>query len=119
MVVRHLDSYPMSKDRLLTLLEYLEDKPEDSFLLFAVAKEYEQRDDLSQALTHFLKLKTVDPEYIGLYYHLGKLYENINEDHHAIATYNQGIALAKKIGDFHALSELNNSMTNLKLQLGN
>lgn len=109
----------MSKDRLLTLLEYLEAKPEDSFLLFAVAKEYEQKDDLSKALGYFLKLKKLDPDYIGLYYHLGKLYENISEDHLAMGIYNEGIALAKKIGDFHALSELNNSRTNLNLQLGN
>jgi len=109
----------MSKDRLETLLDYLEQKPEDSFLLFAVAKEYEQREDLSQALTHYIKLKSIDPEYIGLYYHLAKLYETINEDHLAMNIYNEGVALAKEKGDFHALSELNNARTNLNLQLGN
>ncbi len=109
----------MSKDRLTTLLDYLQQKPEDSFLLFAVAKEYEQRDDLSQALLHYTKLKSVDPNYIGLYYHLAKLYEAINEDHLAMSTYNEGVELAQKLGDFHALSELNNARTNLNLQLGN
>jgi len=109
----------MSSDRLKQLLEFLSAKPDDSFLLFAIAKEYEQNNDLSKALNYYKQLQNKDPEYLGLYFHLAKLYEIIQEDRLALAVYEQGIALAKEKGDFHALSELNNAQTNLKLQLGN
>lgn len=109
----------MAVDRLKTLLELLDEKPNDSFLLFAVAKEYENQDNLNQALSYYLKLKEADHKYLGLYYHLAKLYESIQEDILAMKTYGEGIVLAKEIGDFHSLSELNNAKMNLELQLGN
>jgi len=60
-----------------------------------------------------------DPEYIGLYYHLGKLYEQIDEKHLGLNAYKQGIELGKKLGDFHAVSELNNAKMNLELEMDN
>jgi len=109
----------MTNNRLDTLLTYLNDSPTDSFILFAIAKEYEKLDHLDRALKYYLQLKTADEDYVGLYYHLGKLYEEIDEDILALSTYADGIALAKKLKDLHALSELNNAKVNLELQLGN
>jgi len=97
----------MSEDRLEILLAHLKESPKDDFLLFAIAKEYEKN------------LKSNNSDYIGLYYHLGKLYEVISEDLLAVKTYKEGIDLAKKQGDFHALSELNNALTNVQIQMGN
>lgn len=109
----------MSRERLDKLLDYLKSSPNDSFLLFAVAKEYETLGQIDQALLHYTKLKESDPKYIGLYYHLGKLYERIQEEIVALRTYTEGIKLAKELGDFHALSELNTAKTNLDMTLGN
>lgn len=109
----------MSTNRLDTLKAYLNEDPDSPFLLFAIAKEYENEDQLDQALAYYLQLQEKDPEYMGLFYHLAGLYEKINEQRLALAVYEKGIALAKKIGDFHALSELNNAKTNLEITLGN
>ena len=109
----------MDSDRLNTLLNYHKNDPQDSFILFALAKEYETLDQLDLALKYYLKLYKNDPEYIGLYYHLAKLYEMLEEDIRALETYNDGIELAKKQKDFHALSELNNAKINLELEMGN
>ena len=109
----------MAESRLKQLLSYLDASPNDSFLLFAVAKEYESHDQLDQALKYYLRLKQFDPKYIGLYYHLGGLYVNIQEEMLALNVYKEGIELAKSLGDFHALSELNNAKTNLEITLGN
>jgi len=106
-------------DRLDKLLKHLESDPKDSFLIFAVAKEYEKRNQLNKALSYYSNLKSVDPEYIGLYYHLAKFYEMITEDLLAMNTYKEGVELAKKLGDFHSLSELNTALTNLKMQMDN
>lgn len=109
----------MSSDRLQKLKEHLEASPNDAFLLFAIAKEYDNVNELNQALSYYTTLKTKHPDYIGLYYHLGKFYEKISEEMLAIKVYEEGIELAKKQGDFHALSELNTALTNINITRGN
>jgi tetratricopeptide (TPR) repeat protein len=100
-------------ERLQRLLNFLEASPGDSFLLFAVAKEYEKEKDIKMALQYYIQLKTSDPDYVGLYYHLGKLYEQKEDFDTAVATYQTGMEVAKKQGDKHALSELAGAKLNL------
>ncbi len=44
----------------------MEASPSDSFVLFAIAKEYESAGDNVKALEYYQKLKSADPEYVGL-----------------------------------------------------
>lgn len=104
----------MKNNRINNLLAFLEEDPEDSFVRFALAKEYEKMGTLKRALDTYLKLKEMDPDYIGLYYHLGGLYQVLKEEKKALLVYEEGINLAKKTADFHALSELHNAKTNLE-----
>lgn len=107
------------KNRLDQLLDFYKNNPDDSFILFAVAKEYENIERWDKALQFYLNLKNKDPDYIGLYYHLAKLYEKINETQLALQTYNEGLDLGQRLKDFHAVSELNNAKMNLEIELGN
>ncbi len=91
----------------------LQESPADSFLLFAIAKEYENLGDTAQALEHYLRLEQTDPGYVGLYYHLGKLYEQIEQLDAARQAYEQGMAVAQTAGDRHAWSELSAARLNL------
>ncbi len=100
-------------ERLKQLQNFLEASPDDSFILFAIAKEYEKANDLDTALAYYLKLNTSDPDYVGLYYHLGKLYELKEDLDTAVLTYQNGMEVAKKQGDKHALSELAGAKLNL------
>ncbi len=109
----------MSDKRIDQLLKYLADSPDDSFLKFAIAKEHEKSNTLEKALKFYLNIYENEPDYIGLYYHLGKLYEKIGENHLAVNTYREGIDIGKKQGDFHAVSELNNAKTNLEIEMDN
>jgi len=93
--------------RLQLLQQILEKSPNDSFTLFAIAKEYEGAGDVDQALAGYLRLRDTDPGYVGLYYHLGKLFEKINRPDEALQTYRTGMDVARKAGDMHAYSELN------------
>ncbi|TNE51944.1 MAG: tetratricopeptide repeat protein [Bacteroidetes bacterium] len=102
----------MSK-RLQLLEQILRDSPNDSFALFAIAKEYEGMGEWDKALDFYLQLRRNDPDYIGLYYHLGKLYEHTNKPDHALEAYRTGIEVARKAGDMHALSELNTARLEL------
>lgn len=101
-------------NRLQYLHQLLEASPEDSFLLFALAKEHEGNNDLAQAQSFYLRLKQSDADYIGTYYHLGKLYEQLNEYQNAILTYKEGIAISRRLGDRHAMSELQAALLNLE-----
>jgi tetratricopeptide (TPR) repeat protein len=92
--------------RLQQLLDMLQDNPEDSFLSFAVAKEYEGMGQSEKALDYYLRLTANDPDYVGAYYHLGKLYEKLNRQGEALQTYDLGMEIARKAGDRHALNEL-------------
>ena len=96
----------MATPRLQQLYKFLEGSPDDSFILFAIAKEYEKIGDKEKALAYYLKLKVLDPNYVGTYYHLGKLYESKEDFSTAFFTYKDGMVVAKKIGDQHAFSEL-------------
>ena len=61
---------------------------------------------METALDFYLKIVNGSPDYVGVYYHLGKLQEKNNQTSLAVKTYSAGMAVAKKIGDQHALSEL-------------
>ncbi len=88
-------------------LQYLlESSPNDAFLLFAVAKEYESVGDEMRALEYYQRLAEADPGYVGLYYHLGKLLEKLDRPEEAKAAYDKGMEVAKIAGDRHAWSEL-------------
>lgn len=103
----------MNDRRLAQLLSMIETAPDDTFLLFALAKEYEGGGQDADALAHYLRLREVDANYVGLYYHLGKLYERIGQAGTAFETYKQGMAIAKALGDRHAYSELAGAKLNL------
>lgn len=100
-----------------SLMAMLEENPTDSFILYAVAKEHESLNNHENALAYFLQIKDQDPNYVGMYYHLGKLYEKLENSDLAISAYQEGIEIAKNLKDFHALSELNTAKLNLEMDL--
>ncbi len=92
--------------RLEQLLHFLENSPDDAFILFAIAKEYESLSSWEQAKEYYLKLKQTSPDYVGLYYHLGKLYEHFEDLPNALKTYDEGMLVAKQQNDNHSYGEL-------------
>jgi tetratricopeptide (TPR) repeat protein len=99
--------------RLERLLQFLEAQPNDAFLLFALAKEYEGLNDTDNALKYYLHLRTTTPQYVGLYYHLGKLFEKLQQPEQALETYKTGMTIAKQERDMHAYSELAGAKINI------
>ncbi|MFN3940076.1 MAG: tetratricopeptide repeat protein, partial [Chitinophagales bacterium] len=93
-------------DRLAQLFTYLEQNPNDSFLLYCVALENIKLHNYQEALTYFNQIINNEPDYIATYYHLGKLYERLDNTQKAIETYETGLAIAQKLNDRHAHAEL-------------
>ena len=99
--------------RLTYLLQLLAVNPHEPFVLFATAKEYEKQGDPEQALAYYEQLRRTDAAYVGLYYHLGKLHEQANRLESAIAVFRDGMIIARRLGDTHALGELAAAKLNL------
>jgi tetratricopeptide (TPR) repeat protein len=100
-------------ERLTKLLELLHELPHDTFLKYGVALEYVSRNDDATALQHFNELRRLEPDYLPMYYQMGKLYERINQTENAIKAYNDGIVLAREQKDTHTMSELQSALDEL------
>ncbi len=107
----------MDNWRLNHLQELLKEDPKDEFVLYALAQEYTKHENLEKALDQYLILKKVNADYVGMYYHLAALYLELEKEKEALATYEEGITIAQRLGDHHALGELKNAKTNFELGL--
>lgn len=92
----------------------LADAPTDAFLRFALAKEHEKEGDDAGAREIYTALLSDQPDYVGTYYHLGKTLERLKDDTEAWKIYSEGIAVTKRLGERHAMSEL----AGARLELG-
>lgn len=96
------------------LKRFLEFDPSDSFTRFALALEYIKTGELQSALDLFVYIRSNDPGYTGVYYHLGKLYEQLGMNGEAAITYKTGIAMAAEKQDFQAEKELREALISLE-----
>lgn len=74
--------------------------------MYAIASEYAKAGDQQEALARYTELTVSHPDYVGTYYHLGKLHEAMGQAALAIEAYERGMEIAKSKRDRHALSEL-------------
>jgi Tfp pilus assembly protein PilF len=93
-------------NRIEKLNELLQQMPGDNFLRHALALEYIKLDNDSAARILFESILEDSPQYVGSYYHLGKLLERIGEPDAAIGWYEKGMQQAKAAGDHHSYNEL-------------
>ncbi|HEY6081835.1 MAG TPA: hypothetical protein VIU45_00170 [Chitinophagaceae bacterium] len=100
-------------DRIERLKEFLQATPGDSFLKHALALEYVKIGEEDNAKRLFEEILKQEPEYVGSYYHLGKLLERKNEISLALSVYEKGMVVAKNINDRHAYSELSSAYEEL------
>ncbi len=63
-----------ASERIPFLQKALEQNPQDTFVQFALGMEYLHLEQYDEALRYFESVVTHDPDYTGVYYHLGKLY---------------------------------------------
>ena len=96
----------MQSTRLNKLLTFFEAEPNDPFILYALATEYNSLNDIEKAFFFYLKVMEEHPLYVGTYYHLGKLYEKTGALEKALDIYQLGLQRSREKGDRHAFSEL-------------
>lgn len=104
-------------NKINTLLDFLKEDPSDTFVLYSLAQEYTSAGNVSEGRKYYHLLRNVDADYIGLYYHLGKLEEAEGNYEMAKEIYQAGIETARRLGDGHALGELEGAFGMLKMLL--
>ncbi|MDI9337212.1 MAG: tetratricopeptide repeat protein [Alphaproteobacteria bacterium] len=100
-------------NKIKILSQLLEEKPMDSFLLHALALEHLKINNYEQAKDCFLSVLKYNPNYLGSYYHLAKLLEQLQDEKSAIFYYEEGMKLAKQLKDNHAYNELKSAYDEL------
>jgi len=96
--------------RLEQLLEMLEAEPQDAFLRYAVALEYEAAGSISEAISRIESLISDNPDYLGAYYKLGQLLEVSGAKEKALDVYQRGALVAKKQNNTKTLGEINTAI---------
>ena len=96
--------------RIDELLLLLKSEPGDQFLNYALALEYDKSGEKEKAISIIETLLQTDENYLGAYYKLGQLYEQIAQPAKAQAVYNKGIIIARKQGKTKTLGELNTAL---------
>ncbi|MFQ5695475.1 MAG: tetratricopeptide repeat protein [Terriglobia bacterium] len=103
----------MTKSRMETLEEFLEQRPKDSFAHYGLALEYANAGRSDDALAAFNKLLSFNPDYTAAYYHAGVLLGKLNRTEEARKMFTRGIEVAGRKGDLHTKSELEEALHSL------
>jgi Tfp pilus assembly protein PilF len=96
----------MNRSRREKLEAMVAETPNDAELRYFLAMEYVSLGDTEAGVRCFQELMTRSPDYVPTYVQAGQLYNRLDREAEARTTYQAGIAVAKKKGDFHAAGEM-------------
>lgn len=106
-----------SRQKIRDLAASLKENPNDSFIKFALALELLKKDDVSKAKVLFESILKQDPDYLGVYYHLGKLYERTDRPEDAQIMFTDGLKVARQQNDKRTELELLDALESLNIEL--
>ena len=95
----------MNPSRLDQLFDFYKEDPNDPFTIYAIATEY-LKIDIEKSRYYYELLLANHENYVGTYYHAGKLYEQIGEKDQAEKIYKKGMQISRQEGNQHAFAEL-------------
>jgi tetratricopeptide (TPR) repeat protein len=93
------------KTRREVLEGFLAANPGDAFARYGLALEC-AKNDTEVAIEHFRQLLAAHPDYVTGYFQYGQLLARIERTDEARQILNQGIVVARRVGDQHAASEM-------------
>ena len=101
------------KTRRQMLEEFAAANPRDAFARYGLAMECAKSGDTDAAIEHFRKLLADHPDYVTSYFQYGQLLARLARIEEAKQILAAGIAAAQRVGDQHASSEMQASLTEL------
>lgn len=102
------------KSRLEQLREFEKSDPDDPFIRYAIALEYLKLGETEKSIELLNGINTKNPEYLPVYYQLGKIYESTNQPSAASECYANGIEVALQQGNKKILAELRQAKEELE-----
>lgn len=100
-------------DRISTLSEILAQDPNNAFARYGLAMEYANSGNTEQALEHFARLLSADPDYAAGYFMAAQTLAKANRMDEARTMLQNGIAAAQRKGDSHAAGEMQGMLDEL------
>lgn len=94
----------------------LADDPGDAFLRYGLAMEHASHGDDESAVRVLRELiaATPDQPYVPAYHMLGQALARVGRESEAAAALREGIVAARKVGDGHALGEMEGLLSTLE-----
>jgi tetratricopeptide (TPR) repeat protein len=92
--------------RITELEAILDAGPEDPFIIYALALEYEKLSNTFQAMLMYEHLINDYPNYIATYYQYSKLLYEAGNRTQALLLLRQGIEWGTKENEMHAVGEM-------------
>jgi len=80
--------------------------PDDPFLNYCLAMELSKLGETAQAQMAFRKVRQIDANYVAAYFQEGQMLAQGGLIEEAQSILRDGIAVARQIGDTHALGEM-------------
>jgi Tfp pilus assembly protein PilF len=104
-------------NKISRLARNIQQDPSDTFSKFALALELLKDDRVEKAQLLFEAILKQDPEYLGVYYHLGKLYQRREMFGLAEEMFTKGIKLAEAKNENRTKSELSEALIQLQFEI--
>src|SRR3546814_13715037 len=96
----------MNNQRLKQLLLFLKEGSQDPFIKYAIATEYLKYNEFDLALQCYEDLMKNHPDYVGTYYHAGKLSDQLGRRMEAKQVLEHEMKVAKEKQEKNAFYEL-------------
>jgi tetratricopeptide (TPR) repeat protein len=106
-----------NESNISRLAKAIKKDPDDIFSKFALALELLKVDSVEKAQLLFEAVLKQDPDYLGVYYHLGKLYQSRGYYKQALQLFDNGIKLAERQKELRTKSELQEAIQQLRLEM--
>lgn len=103
--------------KIKQLARQIKNNPGDSFSKFALALEFRKEGEFKKSQILFEDILSNDPEYVGVYYHLGKLYEALDSLNDAKKMYEEGIEVASRQNEGRTEKELKEALLQVETEI--
>lgn len=105
-----MEQQATNSDKIRQLARNVQRDPDDTFSKFALALELIKADKVEKALILFESVYRQTPDYVGIYYHLGKLYQMMGNVVRAEEIFREGLGVAEKQGETRTYEELSEAL---------
>lgn len=102
-----------SMSRRDQLLQMLQENPDDTFLLYALAMDERATGNDQAALAGYDRVLGVDARYVAAYFQKGQILAGLERHDSAREVLREGIRVANEVGDAHAAGEMNEFLATL------